>query len=215
MKTSLGLLGRYAKEIAGVWGCFDRLVVTGTLTEIAHPEAMDAFLHREGFRAFDIGLFADPLRQRIGDNAVELARAAGVEIEYLSRSKGVRKEDLVAKVLARRGQHPGLVHVISVVESCTTFKPWRNPKKGQPGLRMQTGKCSTCYFYLIDPELGLMHVRVPTWLPCRLPFRQAAGPERSRRAQGPERSRGANLLPRASLAGRATGPGGDRLPDGG
>ena len=168
MKTSLGLLGRYAKEIAGVLGCFDRLVVTGTLTEIAHPEAMDAFLHREGFRAFDIGLFADPLRQRIRDNAVELARAAGVEIEYLSRSKGVRKEDLVAKVLARRGSHPGLVHVLSVVETCTTFKPWRNPKKGQPGLRMQTGKCSTYYFYLIDPELGLMYVRVPTWLPCRL-----------------------------------------------
>ena len=168
MKTSFGLVERYAKEIAGVLGCFDRLVVTGTLMEIAHPEAMDAFLHREGFRAFDIGLFADPLRQRIRDNAVELARAAGVEIEYLSRSKGVRKEDLVAKVLARRGSDPGLVHIISVLETCTTFKPWRNPKRGQPGLRMQTGKCSTYYFYLIDPELGLMYVRVPTWLPCRL-----------------------------------------------
>ena len=138
MKTSVGLVERYAKQIAGVLGCFDRLVVTGTLSEIAHPEAMDAFLHREGFRAFDIGLFAGPLRQRIRDHAVELARAAGIEIEYLSRSKGVRKEDLVAKVLARRGRHPGLVHIISVVESCAAFKPWRNPKKGQPGLRMQT-----------------------------------------------------------------------------
>jgi len=36
----------------------DRLVVTGTMTEIAHPEAMDAFLFREGFRAFEMGLFA-------------------------------------------------------------------------------------------------------------------------------------------------------------
>lgn len=71
-------------------------------------------------------------------------------------------------MVARRGSHPGLVHIISVVEACTTFKPWRNPKKGQPGLRMQTGKCSTYYFYLIDPDLGLMYVRVPTWLPCRL-----------------------------------------------
>lgn len=168
MKASVGLLTRYDKEIAGVLGCFDRLVVTGTLTEIAHPEAMDAFLYREGFRAFDIGRFADPLRQRIRDNAVAVAEAAGIEIEYLSRSKGGRKEDLVAKVLARRGNHPGLVHVISVVETCTTFKPWRNPKKGQPGLRMQTGKCSTYNFYLLDPELGLMYVRVPTWLPCRL-----------------------------------------------
>jgi hypothetical protein len=116
----------------------------------------------------DIGQFAEPLRQRIRDNVVKLAREAGVEIEYLARTKGVRKEDLVGKVLAQRGTHPGLVHILSVVESCTTFKPWRNPKTGQPGLKMQTGKCSTYYFNLIDPELGLMYVRVPTWLPCRL-----------------------------------------------
>src|SRR5215210_8392654 len=168
MKTTSGLLERYEKEIAGVLGCFDRLVVTGTLTEIAHPDAMDSRLFREGFRAFDIGQFAEPLRQRIRENAVTLAREAGIEIEYLSRSKGVRKEDLVAKVLARRGNHPGLVHIISVVEACSTFKPWRNPKTGQPGLKMQSGKCSTYYFYLIDPDLGLAYVRVPTWLPCRL-----------------------------------------------
>ena len=168
MNATTSLLTRYEKEIAGVLGCMDRLVVTGTLTEIAHPDAMDAVLFREGFRAFDIGQFAEPLRQQIRDNAVKLAREAGIEIEYLSRSKGIRKEDLVAKVLARRGSHPGLVHVISVVESCTAFKPWRNPKTGQPGLRIQTGKCSTYYFYFIDPELGLMYVRVPTWLPCRL-----------------------------------------------
>lgn len=168
MKTNVGLLGRYDKEIAGVLGCFDRLVVTGTLMEIAHPDAMDARLFREGFRAVDIGKFAEPLRQRLRDNAVKLAREAGVEIEYLPRTRGIRKEDLVAKVLARRGTHPGLVHIISVVESCATFKPWHNPKTGQPGLKMQTGKCSTYYFYLIDPELGLMYVRVPLWLPCRL-----------------------------------------------
>lgn len=135
MKAHDALVTRYGKEIAGVLGCFDRLVVTGTLTEIAHPEAMDAFLFREGFRAFDIGVFAEPLRQRIRDNAVKLAQEAGVEIEYLSRSKGVRKEDLVAKVLAGRGEHPGLVHVIPVVESCTTFKPWRNPKSGKPAMK--------------------------------------------------------------------------------
>ncbi|MBC8037980.1 MAG: hypothetical protein H7X89_12270, partial [Rhizobiales bacterium] len=37
--------------------------------------------------------------------------------------------------------NPGLVHIISVVKSCATFKPWHNPKTHQPGLKMQTGKC--------------------------------------------------------------------------
>ncbi len=107
MKTTSGLTERYEKEIEGVLGCFDRLVVTGTLTEVAYPEAMTAVLHREGIRCFDIGQFAEPLRECIRDNARKQALAAGVEIEYLSRSKGVRKEELVAKVLAKRGDHPG------------------------------------------------------------------------------------------------------------
>jgi len=168
MNTSSSLLDRYEKEIEGVLGCFDLVVVTGTLTEVAHPEAMAAVLHREGIRCFDLGQFAEPLRQRIRDHALELAREAGLEVEYLSRSKGVRKEDLVAKVLARRWHHPGLVHVLSVMEACTTYKPWHDKATGRTGVKMVQGKCATYYFYFIDEELGLMYVRVPTWLPCRL-----------------------------------------------
>ena len=70
-------------------GCFDRVVLIGTLREIAHPKAMDSFLYQEGFRAIEIGKFAEPLGQRIRDNVVNLAWGAGVEIKYLSRSKGV------------------------------------------------------------------------------------------------------------------------------
>jgi len=168
MNASSDLLERYAQDIEGVLGCFDRVVVTGTLTEVAHPDAMRAVLYREGVRCFDIGQFAEPLRERIRDNAIEVARTAGVEIEYLRRSKGVRKEELVAKVLAKRGAHPGLVHVLSVMEACTVFKPWHDKATGRTGLKMVPGKCATYYFYLIDPELGLIYVRVPTWLPCRL-----------------------------------------------
>ena len=63
MKATSDLLARYEKEIEGVLGCFDRLVVTGTLTEVAHPEAMAGVLYREGIRCFDIGEFAEPLRR--------------------------------------------------------------------------------------------------------------------------------------------------------
>jgi hypothetical protein len=58
------LLQRYEPDIVGVLGCFDRVVVTGTLTEVAYPDALAAVLHREGIRCFDIGQFAEPLRQR-------------------------------------------------------------------------------------------------------------------------------------------------------
>ncbi len=163
-----GLYQRYENKISGHLGCFDRVVITGTLTEIAHPDAMACRLFAEGVRCFDIGTFADPLRQRIRTNAESVAAESGVQIEYLAKSKGVRKEELVEKVLQRRGRHPGLVHVLSVMEGCHTFKPWHDKGSGKTGLRMRAGKCLTYYFYLIDPDLGLMYVRVPTWLPCRL-----------------------------------------------
>jgi hypothetical protein len=33
---------------------------------------------------------------------------------------------------------------------------------------MMPGRCLHYYFYLIDEELGLCFVKVPTWLPFRL-----------------------------------------------
>jgi hypothetical protein len=162
------LLKRYEQDIVGVLGCFDRVVVTGTLTEVAYPDALAGVLHREGIRCFDLGQFAEPLRLRIRDNALAQAQAAGIEVQYLAKSKGVRKEALIEAVLAQRGRQPGLVHILSVMESCTTFKPWHDKTTGKTGVKLVPGKCATYYFYLMDEELGLIYVRVPTWLPCRL-----------------------------------------------
>src|SRR5438034_236507 len=49
---------------------------------------------------------AEPLRDRVRDRAAELARAAGLTIDHIAK-KHIRKEDVVAKILAVRGDHPG------------------------------------------------------------------------------------------------------------
>lgn len=64
-------------------------------------------------------------------------------MQYLAKSKGVRKEALIEQVLARRGQQPGLVHVLAVMASCTTFKPWQDKATGQTGLKLAPGQCAT------------------------------------------------------------------------
>lgn len=84
---------------------------------------MTSFLYAQKIRIFDYPRFAEPLRDRIRERAHELAQANGVTIEHVSKSH-VRKEELVARVLAQRGDAPGLVHVISAMESCQSFKPW-------------------------------------------------------------------------------------------
>jgi len=82
--------------------------------------------------------------------------------------KHFRKEDRVAKVLQKHGDTPGLVHVFSAMEACQAFKPWHDKTTGKTGLRPTAGKCLHDYFYFLQPRLGLVYVRVPTWLPFRL-----------------------------------------------
>ena len=161
------LLDRYTDQIDGILGCYDRVMITGTLVDVAHPDVLTARLYALNIRCFDLKLFAEPLRDQVRDNAILVARQAGLEVEYLER-RGLRKEDRIAEILERRGRHPGLVHVFSAMESCKCFKPWHDKKTGKTGLKLTGGRCLHYYFYFIDEQLGLGYVRVPTWLPFRL-----------------------------------------------
>jgi hypothetical protein len=129
---------------------------------------MTRFLHANGVRIFDYPQFAASLRDRVRERAAALA-AAGIKIEHIAKSH-IRKEDVVARVLAARGEHPGLVHVISAMEACDAYAPWHDKQTHKSFLRPDTGKCLHYYFYFMDAELGLSYLRVPTWCPFRLQF---------------------------------------------
>src|ERR1700758_3930096 len=163
------LIERYAANLHGVLSCFDRILITGTLPGAGYPLGMTGFLTATGIRIFDYARFAEPLRERIRERAQEVCAAAGIKIEHVSKSH-IRKEDLVARVLQARGDAPGLVHVISAMEACPSYKPWHDKNSGKTYLRPETGKCLHYYFYFIDDELGLVYLRVPTWCPFRLQF---------------------------------------------
>lgn len=165
----IGLLERYADRIAGVLSCYDRVVITGTLPTVCYAEGMTKFLYARGIRIFDYARFAEPLRERVRDQAASVAAEAGVAIEHITKSH-VRKEAVVSKVLERRGTHPGLVHVISAMEGCDTYKPWHDKQTHKTFVRPDSGKCLHYYFYFMDAELGLVYLRVPTWAPFRLQF---------------------------------------------
>lgn len=163
------LTERYRERLAGVLGCYDRIVITGTLPGACYAAGMTRFLYASGVRIFDYPQFAAPLRDRVRERAAALAAAAGIKIEHIAKSH-IRKEDVVAKVLAARGEHPGLVHVISAMEACNAYAPWHDKQTHKSFLRPDTGKCLHYYFYFMDDELGLIYLRVPTWCPFRLQF---------------------------------------------
>lgn len=163
------LTERYRDRLAGVLSCYDRIVITGTLPGACYAQGMTSFLYSRGIRIFDYARFAEPLRERIRARAQEECAEAGIEIEHINKPH-IRKEEVVAKVLGRRGGHPGLVHVISAMESCASYKPWHDKGSGKTYLKPDSGKCLHYYFYFIDERLGLCYLRVPTWCPFRLQF---------------------------------------------
>lgn len=163
------LTERYRDRMVGVLSCYDRIVITGTLPGACYAAGMTSFLNAKGIRVFDYARFAEPLRERIRAGAQQVCERVGIEIEHINKPH-IRKEDVVAKVHARRGDHPGLVHVISAMEACESYRPWHDKTTGKTALKPSPGKCLHYYFYFIDEALGLCYLRVPTWCPFRLQF---------------------------------------------
>ncbi|MCP5409306.1 MAG: MarR family transcriptional regulator [Chromatiaceae bacterium] len=159
---------RHQDKIAGVLSCFDRVVITGTLPDIGYAGALAGYLSYHNVRLFDYTRWADPLRNELRQHAEQLAKEAGIEIEFIRSHKAFRKEARIKAILAERGEHPGLVHIFSAMESCTAYRPWHDKKKTHTTLKPTSGKCLHYYFYFIDESFGLCYIRVPTWAPFRL-----------------------------------------------
>jgi hypothetical protein len=166
---SQSLTERYDNRIAGELSCYDRIVITGTLPGVCYAEGMTRYLHANGIRVFDYPQFAMTLRDRVRERAASLAAEAGVSIEHIGKST-VRKEAVVARVLEQRGDRPGLVHILSAMESCDAYQPWHDKQSHRTFVRPDSGKCLHYYFYFMDARFGLIYLRVPTWCPFRLQF---------------------------------------------
>jgi len=160
---------RHRDRIKGVISCFDRVVLTGTIPGICYAEGMTLFLRQHDVRIFDYPQWAMPLREQIRQNAETIAARNSLTIDFI-RKKTFRKEQRIQEILAQRGGHPGLVHVFSAMEPCTSYKPWHDKRTHKTFLKYDSGKCLHYYFYFVDEELGLCYLRVPTWAPFRLQF---------------------------------------------
>jgi hypothetical protein len=163
------LTERYDDRIAGVLSCYDRVVITGTLPTICYADGMTRFLYSAGIKIFDYPAFAQTLRDRVRDAAASLAARTGMTIEHIAKSH-IRKEAVVQHVLEQRGDHPGLVHIISAMEACDAYRPWHDKATHKTFIRPDSGKCLHYYFYFMDAAFGLIYLRVPTYCPFRLQF---------------------------------------------
>lgn len=158
-----GFIRNHAPVVTGVLYGFDRMRFRGTLRSISYAQGLDRFLGAAGVRYADFGRFAESLSHRIKQHAEAMTRKMGRPFLYLA-SGGQSKESLARSIAEHDGIQEGLICVLRAVEPCMSFAIRRN-SHGQFGFVGQERKCLHLYFYYMDREFGLMHVRLATWLP--------------------------------------------------
>lgn len=161
---------KHADKITGVLGCFDRIILRGHLP-MAGPGYFSTWLYskkialnlntpREGWRNFKemAPYFAESLKSF----AQGFAEGCGRPYRHLP-THDQRMEDSARALAEADGIQDGLVCVYSRLETCRTFRVRYSdtgPKVG-PDLRV----CLVLYYFFMDREFGLMHLKVQTWFP--------------------------------------------------
>lgn len=159
MSTNLPFVKKFASSIVSVLGCHDRVVFKGHLP--FHPNNLNFFADSLGLKRRDFIPLLEHFSQELVDHAVRAAADAKVPYQFISGEH--RKEDVVREHLAKRGTQPGLVVILCCMETCRAVKLVR--AEHRPELRFTFRPQRVLYFYFLDPELGLLHVRLQTWFP--------------------------------------------------
>ena len=155
---------RYGDRVTGVLSGFDRVLFRGTLRSLSRAEGLGRWLNWKGVRLKDFGKFAEGQSARVKRGAEELAAKAGRPYRYLPSPK-ISKEKLAQEMVARETIREGLVCVLAATEPCFSYSVRGRRESGQLELRREQRKCLFLYFYFVDREFGLMHVRLQTWFP--------------------------------------------------
>jgi hypothetical protein len=160
-------LERHQEQLVGVLSGFDRIRFSGSLRSLSYLKGFDKFLGAMGVLYKDFGKFAERVSERIKAHAHAFAERHGRPLMYLESSR-VSKEEIARRVAERDGVTRGLVCVLSCVEPCRTYTVCRNRETKSLKLASTQRKCLFLYFYFLDREFGLMHVRLQTWLPMTI-----------------------------------------------
>lgn len=161
MPTNNRFTQKFADSIVGTLECHDRVIFKGYL-----PFYRDDHLNGWVDGALKIRRMTFlPLvefwSQQLVDHAKTMAAEAGVSYRYLEGSHD--KKRLVEELLRAQPHADGLVAVLCCQECCRTVKLMGG--KDRPRLVFARRPQRVLYFYFLDPQFGLVHVRLQTWFP--------------------------------------------------
>lgn len=155
---------RFGKNILGVLHGFDRIRFRGTRRFLANVAGMMSFLWQRQVLLKDFKTFAGNLTAEVRQAAEEVAVKQGRPVVYLPNS-AMDKEAWARDLAKRDGIRQGLIGVLKSVECCWSYEVGPNRAKKELELRGRPSKCLHYYHYFLDPQVGLVYVRLQTWFP--------------------------------------------------
>jgi hypothetical protein len=157
-------LERHRDRITGTLSGFDRMLFRGTLRSITHVNGFEIFLYSQHVLMKDFSNYVLKLSGHLVEHAKQMAHQAGRPYVYLPSSKD-SKEALALQIAETDNIKQGLIVVFACVEPCQSFDLRKDRATKHLQLVSKERKCQHLYFYYLDREFGLMHVRLQSWLP--------------------------------------------------
>lgn len=156
-------LSRFGHLVTGVISGFDRLVLRGYIPRLAYPQGLEGFLAFRDICRKDFGDRAQHWTKLVKELSLGPAEELGIPVQHLI-SRAIRKEE-VAKRYLQESDSDGPVCVLTAVEPCSIWNVHRSREKKRIVFDRRQGRCLHLYHYFNDPEFGLIHVRIQTWMP--------------------------------------------------
>lgn len=162
MKAVCTFFVKFSSLISWSLSCFDRVIFRGHLP-ISRPYEIENFIDYvlKMRRADFMETLAPQWSNRLVQYAKGFARKAGRLYEYYQGK--IDKDAWAKKQIETHGLREGLVGALCVMENCATFK--LGYAEDRPCLVPKKVPVRVLYYYFLDRDLGLMHVRLQTWAP--------------------------------------------------
>jgi hypothetical protein len=162
MNAVCTFLVKFASVISWALSCFDRVIFKGHLP-ISRPYEIENFVDYvlKMRRADFMETVAPHWSNRLVQYAKGFAKKAGRLYEY--HQGEIDKDAWAKEQIETHRLRDGLVGVLCVMETCSTFK--LGYAEGRPALVAKKVPVRVLYYYFLDRDLGLMHVRLQSWAP--------------------------------------------------
>jgi hypothetical protein len=156
-------LVKHSDKISGVLSCFDRLIFRGYLP-LSYPKGLEGFLFQQKILLKDFKDYAPTIAQRLKEHVLSLLAQADAPFRHLPRKEPM--EQIARRLAQDKGIHEGLVCGFSQMETCRTYR--FQGGKDRPRLVKDYRRCLVLYVFLMHAVLGLIHVKIETWLPLTM-----------------------------------------------